>query len=273
MTEAPPNYRDYQMGTPPKVMHSSGGVVSSGGETKTLYVEKLQKSYGGRRVVDGVSFTVQRGEIVGLLGRNGAGKTTSFDMVLGLVKPEKGTIRLESEDLTRLPIHERSRRGIGYLPQEASIFRKLSVMDNMILILEMRGIKKAERDRRSTTLLEQFGLDHLKQTTAVQLSGGERRRLELARCLATEPEFILLDEPFTGVDPISISDIQQLIRRLRDEWNLGVLLTDHNPRATLKITDRAYLIDAGKILVAGTSKEVAESQIARRQYLGEDFTL
>jgi lipopolysaccharide export system ATP-binding protein len=273
MTEAPPNYRDYQMGTPPKVMHSSGGVVSSGGKTKTLYVEKLQKSYGGRRVVDGVSFTVQRGEIVGLLGRNGAGKTTSFDMVLGLVKPEKGTIRLESEDLTRLPIHERSRRGIGYLPQEASIFRKLSVMDNMILILEMRGIKKAERDRRSTTLLEQFGLDHLKQTTAVQLSGGERRRLELARCLATEPEFILLDEPFTGVDPISISDIQQLIRRLRDDWNLGVLLTDHNPRATLKITDRAYLIDNGKILVAGTSREVADSPVARKQYLGEDFSL
>jgi lipopolysaccharide export system ATP-binding protein len=194
-------------------------------------------------------------------------------MVLGLVKPERGVIRLENLDLTKMAIHERSRQGIGYLPQEASIFRKLSVADNMRLILEMRGVQKAERERRSTTLLEQFGLSHLSHVTAVQLSGGERRRLELARCLATEPEFILLDEPFTGVDPISISDIQGLIRRLRDEWNLGVLLTDHNPRATLKITDRAYLIDYGKILVAGTSREVADSPVARKQYLGEDFTL
>jgi lipopolysaccharide export system ATP-binding protein len=240
---------------------------------KTLFVEGLQKSYGGRRVVDGVSFTVQRGEVVGLLGRNGAGKTTSFDMVLGLVTPEKGVIRLEDKIMTKLPIHMRSRMGVAYLPQEASIFRKLSVWDNMRLILEMQGVSKAESDRRSNNLLEQFGLQYLKQTTAVQLSGGERRRLELARCLASEPEFILLDEPFTGVDPISISDIQSLIRRLRDEWNLGVLLTDHNPRATLKITDRAYLIDSGKILVAGSSREVADSPIARKQYLGEDFSL
>jgi lipopolysaccharide export system ATP-binding protein len=163
--------------------------------------------------------------------------------------------------------------GIGYLPQENSTFRKLSVNDNMRLIMEMRGIPRKEQDRRSIELLEQFGLAHLQHVIAVQLSGGERRRLELARCLATGPEFILLDEPFTGVDPISISDIQGLIRRLRDEWNLGVLLTDHNPRATLKITDRAYLIDYGKILVAGSSKEVADSPIARKQYLGEDFTL
>jgi lipopolysaccharide export system ATP-binding protein len=222
---------------------------------KTLYIENLQKSYGGRRVVDGVSFFVQRGEVVGLLGRNGAGKTTSFDMVLGLVKPEKGTIRLENKDLTRLAIHQRSRLGIAYLPQENSIFRKLSVIDNIRLVLE------------------QFGLGHLEHVIAVALSGGERRRLELARCLATEPEFILLDEPFTGVDPISISDIQGLIRRVRDEWNLGVLLTDHNPRATLKICDRAYLIDYGKILVKGTNQEVADSEIARKQYLGEDFSL
>ena len=240
---------------------------------KTLYVEGLQKSYGGRRVVDGVSFTVQRGEVVGLLGRNGAGKTTSFDMVLGLVTPEKGVIRLEDKIMTKLPIHMRSRMGVAYLPQEASIFRKLSVWDNMRLILEMQGVSKPEQIRRSNNLLEQFGLQYLKATTAVQLSGGERRRLELARCLASEPEFILLDEPFTGVDPISILDIQSLIRRLRDEWNLGVLLTDHNPRATLKITDRAYLIDAGKILVAGSSREVPDSPIARKQYLGEDFML
>jgi lipopolysaccharide export system ATP-binding protein len=242
-------------------------------KTKTLYVESLQKSYSGRRVVDGVSFTVSRGEVVGLLGRNGAGKTTSFDMVLGLVKPEKGVIRLENQDLTKKAIHERSRMGIAYLPQEASIFRKLSVMDNMRLILEMLGVSKQEQMRRCKTLLEQFGLSHLVSVIAGSLSGGERRRLELARCLATEPEFILLDEPFTGVDPISIQDIQGLIRRLRDEWNLGVLLTDHNPRATLKITDRAYLIDYGKILVAGTSQEVADSPVARKQYLGEDFSL
>ncbi|HEY9713644.1 MAG TPA: LPS export ABC transporter ATP-binding protein [Chroococcales cyanobacterium] len=240
---------------------------------KTLHVESLQKSYGGRRVVDGVSFHVQRGEVVGLLGRNGAGKTTSFDMVLGLVKPEKGVIRMGNTEMTRMPIHLRSRQGVSYLPQENSIFRKLTVKENMTLILELQGVSKAEQKRRSTTLLEQFGLDHLEQVLAVQLSGGERRRLELARCLASEPEFILLDEPFTGVDPISISDIQGLIRRLRDEWNLGVLLTDHNPRATLKITDRAYLIDYGKILVAGTSREVADSPVARKHYLGEDFTL
>ncbi len=216
---------------------------------------------------------MQRGEVVGLLGRNGAGKTTSFDMVLGLVVPEKGSIKLEDKDLTKMAIHQRSRMGLAYLPQENSIFRKLSVSDNMRLILEMQGIKRAEQDRRSKALLEQFGLDHLENVIAVQLSGGERRRLELARCLATEPEFILLDEPFTGVDPISIADIQGLIRRVRDQWNLGVLLTDHNPRATLKICDRAYLIDHGKILVQGTSREVADSPVARKQYLGEDFSL
>ena len=264
------------MRTEPPVtsQHSETIQVQQGGlPLKTLYVENLQKSYGGRKVVDGVSFYVHRGEVVGLLGRNGAGKTTSFDMVLGLVKPERGTIRLENKELTRLPIHMRSRLGIGYLPQEASTFRKLTVSENMRLILEMRGVSRKEQDRRSNQLLGEFGLAHLGGVLAVQLSGGERRRLELARCLATEPEFILLDEPFTGVDPISISDIQGLIRRLRDEWNLGVLLTDHNPRATLKITDRAYLIDYGKILVAGTSKEVASSPVARKQYLGEDLFL
>jgi len=240
---------------------------------KTLVIENLQKSYGGRRVVDGVSFHVSRGEVVGLLGRNGAGKTTSFDMVLGLVKPEKGRITLGDRNIAQLPIHERSRLGVGYLPQEASIFRKLSVVDNIKIILELKNIPRREFNSRIQTLLEQFSLDHLGQTIAVQLSGCERRRLEIARCLASEPEFILLDEPFTGVDPISIADIQGLIRRLRDEWNLGVLLTDHNPRATLKITDRAYLIDSGKILVAGSSREVADSPVARKHYLGEDFSL
>lgn len=249
------------------------GEVRLADRDSALLVDKLQKSYGGRKVVDGVSFEVARGEVVGLLGRNGAGKTTSFDMVLGLVKPEKGRITLGRQDLTTLAIHERSRLGISYLPQEPSTFRKLTVSDNIRLILEMRGFSKRDQDARIRYLLEQFGLEYLEKTMAVQLSGGERRRLELARCLATEPTFILLDEPFTGIDPISIADIQGLIRRLRDNWNLGVLLTDHNPRATLKITDRAYLIEHGKILVAGTSRQVAESPLARKQYLGEDFIL
>ncbi|MBZ0185445.1 MAG: LPS export ABC transporter ATP-binding protein [Candidatus Obscuribacterales bacterium] len=241
--------------------------------TKVLSVEGLQKSYGGRRVVDGVSFHVNRGEVVGLLGRNGAGKTTSFDMVLGLVKPEKGKISLGDKEITRLPIHKRSRLGVGYLPQENSTFRKLTVYENILMILELCGVPGRERKDKIMHLLTQFGLEHLLEVVAVQLSGGERRRLEIARTLASEPEFILLDEPFTGIDPISISDIQGLIRRLRDEWNLGVLLTDHNPRATLHITDRAYLIERGQILVQGTTTEVAESPVARKHYLGEDFSL
>lgn len=237
----------------------------------SLIVENIQKSYHGRRVVDGVSFNVEKAEVVGLLGRNGAGKTTSFDMCLGLVTPERGKITLNGTDISKMAIHLRCRLGIGYLPQEASIFRKLSVYDNLRLILELKGKSKKEQKERIEQLLTEFGMEHLSETTAVQLSGGERRRLEIARCLASEPEFILLDEPFTGIDPISISDIQGLIRRLRDQWKLGVLLTDHNPRATLKITDRAYLIDRGKILVAGTSEEVAHNAVARKQYLGEDF--
>lgn len=257
--------------TKSKVDKLSG--TNNDADSNVLYVDHLQKSYSGRRVVDNVSFTVSRGEVVGLLGRNGAGKTTSFDMVLGLVKPEKGSIRLGKHDLAKLPIHERSRLGISYLPQEASNFRKLTAGDNIRLILQMRNFSRKEQNERIKYLLEQFGLGYLEDTLSVQLSGGERRRLELARCLATEPKFILLDEPFTGIDPISIADIQGLIRRLRDEWNLGVLLTDHNPRATLKITDRAYLINQGKILVAGSSQEVAASPVARQQYLGEDFTL
>jgi lipopolysaccharide export system ATP-binding protein len=239
----------------------------------TIIVEHIQKSYNGRRVVDDVSFYVRAGEVVGLLGRNGAGKTTSFDMVLGLVKPEKGRIQCNNHVITNMAIHLRSRLGIGYLPQEASIFRKLTVSDNFRILLELRGLSRKAQQEKIDTLLKQFGLEHLHDVVSGSLSGGERRRLEIARCLALEPQFILLDEPFTGIDPISISDIQGLIRRLRDEWGLGVLLTDHNPRATLKITDRAYLIDRGKILVDGSSHEVAESPVARKHYLGEDFSL
>ncbi|MBX3074933.1 LPS export ABC transporter ATP-binding protein [Candidatus Obscuribacterales bacterium] len=240
---------------------------------KTLVISNLQKSYGGRRVVNDVSFHVSRGEVVGLLGRNGAGKTTSFDMVLGLVVPEKGSIKLGQKELSKLPIHMRARLGVGYLPQENSTFRKLTVGENIKIVLELRGIKRSQQAEKIKYLLSQFGLEHLIDVTAVQLSGGERRRLEIARTLAGEPEFILLDEPFTGIDPISIADIQGLIRRLKTEWNLGVLLTDHNPRATLHITDRAYLIDQGKILVQGSTIEVAESPVARKHYLGEDFSL
>ncbi|MBX9567426.1 MAG: LPS export ABC transporter ATP-binding protein [Candidatus Obscuribacterales bacterium] len=239
----------------------------------SLVVEDIQKSYAGRRVVDGISFNVEKGEVVGLLGRNGAGKTTSFDMVLGLVKPEKGRITLDGKNIAKMAIHKRAQLGIGYLPQEASIFRKLSVYDNLKLILELKGKNRREQKEIIERLLGEFGLSHLQETIAVQLSGGERRRLEIARCLASQPTFILLDEPFTGIDPISIADIQGLIRRLRDEWGLGVLLTDHNPRATLKITDRAYLVDHGKVLVAGTSRELANNPMARKQYLGEDFIL
>lgn len=239
----------------------------------SLVVEDIQKSYGGQRVVDGISFNVEKGEVVGLLGRNGAGKTTSFDMVLGLVKPEKGRITLDGKNIAKMAIHKRAQLGIGYLPQEASIFRKLSVYDNLKLILELKGKNRREQKETIDRLLGEFGLSHLHETIAVQLSGGERRRLEIARCLASQPAFILLDEPFTGIDPISIADIQGLIRRLRDEWGLGVLLTDHNPRATLKITDRAYLVDHGKVLVAGTSRELANNPMARKQYLGEDFIL
>jgi len=248
-------------------------MTTATGTEKVLTVSHLQKTYGGRRVVDDVSFHVNRGEVVGLLGRNGAGKTTSFDMVLGLVIPEKGSIKLGTKELTKLPIHLRSRLGIGYLPQENSTFRKLTVGDNIRMILELRGVKRREQSDKIKYLLSQFGLEHLEAVHAVQLSGGERRRLEIARTLAGEPEFILLDEPFTGIDPISIADIQGLIRRLKDEWNLGVLLTDHNPRATLRITDRAYLIDRGKILVHGSTEELATSDLAKKQYLGEDFTL
>ena len=242
-------------------------------DNQGLVIKNLGKRYKKRPVVRDISMTVQRGEAVGLLGPNGAGKTTCFHMVVGLVTPDYGVIALDGTDISDLPMYRRSRLGIGYLPQEASNFRKLSVGDNIKLILELRNFPTREHKKRTLALLEQFGLAHLIDVISVQLSGGERRRLELARCLASEPEFILLDEPFTGVDPISIADIQGLIRRLRDEWNLGVLITDHNPRATLKITDRAYLIDYGKILVAGTSREVAESPVARKQYLGEDFTL
>jgi lipopolysaccharide export system ATP-binding protein len=237
----------------------------------------LLKRYGERAVVNGVSAEVRTGEVVGLLGPNGAGKTTTFYMVVGLIKPDGGTVLLESDDgnqndLTGAPMYMRSRRGIGYLAQENSIFRKLSVGDNIRLIWEMHGVPKAEQEKRLGPLLEEFGLLKFIDARGDSLSGGERRRVEIARAIATEPAFLLLDEPFTGIDPIAVADIQAMIRQLRDR-GLGVLITDHQVRETLAIVDRAYILNNGRIEVSGTAHDVLESPIARQFYLGEGFRL
>jgi lipopolysaccharide export system ATP-binding protein len=238
-----------------------------------LSARKLCKSYDARRVVDEVSFYIRRGEVVALLGPNGAGKTTSFDMVVGLVKPDSGKIFLDDKDLTPLKIHQRVRAGIGYLTQEPSAFRQLSVRDNLCLVLEQLGLAAEIRKEKSRALLEEFGIFHLQDSYAVSLSGGERRRLEIARVLATDPKFILLDEPFTGIDPVAIQEIQKIISRLCKEKNIGLLITDHNPRATLSITHRAYIIQDGKIFKEGNSQEIAEDETVKRFYLGTDFQL
>lgn len=240
-------------------------------------MRELRKRYGERTVVDGVSAEVRTGEIVGLLGPNGAGKTTTFYMVVGLVKPDGGTVLLDGSDgreidLTSAPMYMRSRRGIGYLAQENSIFRKLSVGDNIRLIWEMHGVPKDEQEKRLPPLLEEFGLHKFIDARGDSLSGGERRRVEIARAIATEPAFLLLDEPFTGIDPIAVADIQAMIRQLRDR-GLGVLITDHQVRETLAIVDRAYILNNGRIEVSGTAHDVLESPIARKFYLGEGFRL
>ncbi len=237
-----------------------------------LIAKDLQKKYGDRTVVQGVSFQVARGEIVGLLGQNGAGKTTSFDMVVGLVKPNAGIITLNGEILNQKPIDERAKLGISYLVQEPSVFRKLSVEDNLRLILEIKAMPSSEQDKKVKALLEEFGIWSLRKSMAISLSGGERRRLEIARCLAEDPLYLLLDEPFTGVDPIAIGELRVIIRDLITRRNIGILLTDHNPKATLSITDRAYIIQSGKVLVSGSAKEIANNELARKYYLGEDFT-
>jgi len=238
----------------------------------SLVAEGLVKAYGGRRVVDGVSVTVERGEIVGLLGPNGAGKTTSFYMMVGLVKGEGGTVKLDGQDLAHLPMHARCREGLGYLAQEPSVFRKLSVRDNLLLILELQKLTAAQRRSRSDELMAKLGLSHLADRKGVLLSGGERRRVEIARALCTEPSFILLDEPFTGVDPIAIDEIQAIISDLRTE-NIGILITDHNVRETLGITNRAYIIFEGQIRVEGKSEDIPNDPIARKYYLGENFRM
>ncbi len=243
---------------------------------RTIKIRGLVKSYGERTVVNGVSAEVHQGEVVGLLGPNGAGKTTTFYMVVGLVKPDGGSVVLDQEgreiDLSSRPMFERARNGIGYLAQENSIFRKLSVGDNIRLIWEQNGVPRAEQERRLPVLLEEFGLRAFIDARGDSLSGGERRRVEIARAIATEPAFLLLDEPFTGIDPIAVADIQAMIRQLRDR-GLGVLITDHQVRETLAIVDRAYIMNNGRIEVSGTAQEVLDSPIARTFYLGEGFRL
>ena len=237
-----------------------------------LETRNLVKSYDGRRVVDGLSISVRRSEVVGLLGPNGAGKTTTFYMAVGIVAPEEGQIIFDQEDITKKPIHERCRLGMGYLSQEPSIFRKLTVQENIMAILETLTISPRERERRLKSLLQELNIAHLAKSKAYTLSGGERRRLEITRALVTNPSFILLDEPFSGIDPIVVAEAQEIIRDLK-ERGLGILLTDHNVRDTLSITDRAYLIADGRVLISGTAQDLINDEKARRIYLGEKFTM
>lgn len=238
-----------------------------------LSASELQKTYGGRRVVEDVGLTVKTGEIVGLLGPNGAGKTTSFYMIVGLVKPDFGNIRLGSTDITWLPMYRRARLGIGYLAQEASVFRGLSVRNNILAILEYFESSAQKRRAKADELIESLSLTHVADSAGIALSGGERRRAEIARALATDPHFLLLDEPFAGVDPIAVAEIQTIIARLRAERGIGILITDHNVRETLKITDRTYVMSKGRILVHGGVKEITENAEARKIYLGDDFKM
>lgn len=241
---------------------------------KRIESRNLVKIYGDRSVVNDVSFEVNKGEVVCLLGPNGAGKTTTFYMVVGLVKPNSGHVFLDGQDISKWPMNERARAGIGYLPQEASIFRRLNVEDNIKLVLEMNDkLTVTEKGKKLEELLIEFGIKKLRQESAVSLSGGERRRVELARALAASPDFILLDEPFTGIDPIAIGEIKDNIRKLSEDKGLGVLITDHNPKATLSITDRAYVIFDGKIKIQGKSQDVAKDAVAKEFYLGKDFEL
>ena len=238
----------------------------------TIHTDKLIKQYKNRRVVDQVSISVKQGEIVGLLGPNGAGKTTTFYMVVGLIAPDEGRVFLNDEDITKLPMYKRAQMGLGYLPQEASVFRKLSVADNIMAVLEMTKLTKGERDHKLASLLDEFNLHHVRNNNGDSLSGGERRRTEIARALAVDPKFILLDEPFAGVDPIAVEDIQSIVAHLKDR-NIGILITDHDVHATLAITDKTYLMFEGGILKEGTPQELADDELVRKVYLGESFEL
>ena len=237
-----------------------------------LRTENLIKRYKKRTVAKNVSVQVQQGEIVGLLGPNGAGKTTSFYMIVGMIKPDSGAIFLDNLNITALPMYKRAQLGIGYLPQEASVFRKLSVEDNIKSILEMTKLTKEQQAEKLESLLDEFSLHHIRKNLGDRLSGGERRRTEIARCLAVDPKFILLDEPFAGVDPIAVEDIQQVVYKLKSK-NIGILITDHNVHETLTITDRAYLLFEGSILMAGSAEELAANEQVRKVYLGENFEL
>jgi lipopolysaccharide export system ATP-binding protein len=241
-------------------------------QTGVLTVQRLRKSYRKRTVVSNVSIEIRQREIVGLLGPNGAGKTTIFYMIVGLEKPDSGKILLNSKDISRLPMYLRARNGISYLPQEASVFRKLTVEENILLVLQTLGLNKREREHKLEVLLDELDISYVRHTKAYQLSGGERRRTEIARCLVIEPQFILLDEPFAGIDPIALIDIQRILQKLR-ERGIGVLITDHNVRETLAITDRAYIINDGQIFRAGTPEELTRDEEVKRVYLGENFRM
>lgn len=237
-----------------------------------LEAKELSKSYRGRKVIDDLSLRVQQGEVVGLLGPNGAGKTTTFQMIVGLVPPDSGSVLLDGEDITELPLYQRARRGISYLPQEPSVFRKLTVEENLMAILETLPLSPQERRRRLEQLIEQMGLERVRRNKGYALSGGERRRVEIARCLVLQPSFLLLDEPFSGIDPIQVMELQRIIRRLRNA-GIGILVTDHNVRETLAVTDRAYIIHDGRIFRSGTPEELGHDPEVRRVYLGETFQL
>lgn len=237
-----------------------------------LRSENLVKKYKSRTVANNVSVEVAQGEIVGLLGPNGAGKTTSFYMIVGMVKPNSGKIFLDNQDITSEPMYRRAQLGIGYLPQEASVFRKLSIEDNLRAVLQMTKLTKAEQEKKVESLLDEFALHHVRKNLGDQLSGGERRRTEIARALATDPKFILLDEPFAGVDPIAVEDIQTVVRKLKDK-NIGILITDHNVHETLSITDRTYLLYAGQVIKSGSAEDLANDEMVRKVYLGQNFEL
>ena len=243
-------------------------------ETAVLFADGLKKVYGGRSVVDGVSMTVQPGEIVGLLGPNGAGKTTSFYMIAGLVPADAGEVTFLGHDISRMPMHRRARLGLGYLPQEESVFRKLSVRDNLLAILETQdGLNRSERNERADELMERFGITKLSKSLAITLSGGEKRRLAIARSLCSNPKLLMLDEPFAGIDPIAVEDIQRIVRELRETDDLAILITDHSVRETLTITDRAYLIHDGRVILEGESEKLVNDPLARKHYLGDDFKM
>lgn len=237
-----------------------------------LRADNIKKKYGNKYVVNGISLQVEQGEIIGLLGPNGAGKTTSFYMIVGMIQPNEGKIYLDNHEITKYPMYKRAQEGVGYLSQEASIFRKLSVEDNILSVLQFSNLSKADQKEKMESLLSEFGLNHVRKNRGDLLSGGERRRTEIARALASDPKFILLDEPFAGVDPIAVEDIQNIVAHLKDR-NIGILITDHNVQETLAITDKTYLMFEGGILKEGTPQELAEDETVRRVYLGKDFEL